>query len=150
MSRIGSIPCSFSESLAPRFRTLSSFSEWGCPLATFILLWEVEEGGLAPAAYGGPSVERRGLLSRPVGGWAALRQTFIILACHVAHDISRAPAQGREAVAMANGVFFMNLEKALGIWWEPGVQRRLMPIGSPMARFRTPSASHSANEPSQQ
>ena len=86
----------------------------------------------------------------PEGGWDVLRQVLIMLACYVAYDISRALAQGREAVAMANGVFFMNLEKALGIWWEPGVQRRLMPIGSPMARFRTPSASHSANEPSQQ
>ena len=38
-----------------------------------------------------------------------------MVACYAAYDLSRALAQGREAVALANGVFFMNLEKALGI-----------------------------------
>jgi membrane-associated phospholipid phosphatase len=51
-----------------------------------------------------------------------------MLACYVAYDLSRALAQGREAVAMANGVFFMNLEKALGIWWEPWVQGRVSAV----------------------
>ena len=54
----------------------------------------------------------------------ALRQAIIMVACYAAYDVSRALAQGREAVALANGVFFMNLEKALGIWWEPWIQGR--------------------------
>jgi membrane-associated phospholipid phosphatase len=48
-----------------------------------------------------------------------------MIACYAAYDLSRALAQGREAVAMANGIFFMNLEKALHIWWEPWVQGRV-------------------------
>jgi hypothetical protein len=54
----------------------------------------------------------------------AVRQALIMVACYAAYDVSRALAQGREAVALANGVFFMNLEKALGIWWEPWIQAR--------------------------
>src|SRR5674476_1521982 len=50
---------------------------------------------------------------------------MIMMACYAAYDVSRALAQGREAIALANGVFFMNLEKALGIWWEPWVQGRV-------------------------
>jgi membrane-associated phospholipid phosphatase len=61
----------------------------------------------------------------PFGGEDMLRQAMIMMACYAAYDISRALAQGREAAALANGVFFMNLEKALGIWWEPWVQGRV-------------------------
>ena len=61
----------------------------------------------------------------PTGADDVVRQVLIMVACYAAYDISRALAQGREAVAMANGVFFMNLEKALGIWWEPWVQGRV-------------------------
>ena len=61
----------------------------------------------------------------PVGVEDVVRQTMIMMACYAAYDVSRALAQGREAVALANGVFFMNLEKALGIWWEPWVQGRV-------------------------
>ena len=64
----------------------------------------------------------------PDGGWDLLRQVLIMLACYLAYDFSRALSQGREAVAMANGVFFMNLEKALGIWWEPWVQGRVSAV----------------------
>jgi membrane-associated phospholipid phosphatase len=64
----------------------------------------------------------------PGGGWDILRQALIMLACYVAYDASRALAQGREAIAMANGVFFMNLEKAIGIWWEPWVQGRVSAV----------------------
>ena len=53
------------------------------------------------------------------------RQAIIMLACYAAYDFSRALAQGREAVALANGLFFMNLEKALHIWWEPWIQGRV-------------------------
>jgi hypothetical protein len=51
-----------------------------------------------------------------------------MLACYVAYDLSRALAQGREAIAMANGIYFMNLEKALGIWWEPWIQGRISAV----------------------
>jgi PAP2 superfamily len=61
----------------------------------------------------------------PDGGWDVVRQALIMLACYVAYDLSRALAQGREAIAMANGIYFMNLEKALGIWWEPWIQGRV-------------------------
>jgi hypothetical protein len=61
----------------------------------------------------------------PEGGWDLLRQVLIMAACYAAYDVSRALAQGKEAVALANGTFFMNLEKALGIWWEPWIQARV-------------------------
>ena len=57
-----------------------------------------------------------------------MRQALIMLACYVAYDLSRALAQGREAIAMANGIYFMNLEKALGIWWEPWIQGRISAV----------------------
>lgn len=61
----------------------------------------------------------------PTGGEDVLREALIMVVCYAAYDFSRALAQGREAVALANGVFFMNLEKALGIWWEPWIQGRV-------------------------
>ncbi len=64
----------------------------------------------------------------PDGAWDVFRQALIMLACYLAYDFSRALSQGREAVAMANGIFFMNLEKALGIWWEPWVQGRVSAV----------------------
>ena len=64
----------------------------------------------------------------PEGGWDAARQALIMLACYVAYDLSRTLAQGREAIAMANGIYFMNLEKALGIWWEPWIQGRVSAV----------------------
>jgi len=54
-----------------------------------------------------------------------VRQVLLMLACYAVYDISRAVVVGREAVAMANGLFFMNLEKAMGIFWEPWVQGRV-------------------------
>lgn len=64
----------------------------------------------------------------PSGGEDVVRQVLIMFACYAAYDVSRALAQGREAVALANGVFFMNLEKALGIWWEPWIQGRVSTV----------------------
>jgi PAP2 superfamily len=64
----------------------------------------------------------------PSGGWDLLRQTLIMLACYLAYDFSRTLAQGREAMAMTNGVYFMNLEKAIGIWWEPWIQARISAV----------------------
>jgi len=70
----------------------------------------------------------------PSGGEDVIRQGIIMMACYATYDISRALAQGREAVALANGVFFMNLEKALGIWWEPWIQGRVSEI-EPLMSF---------------
>ena len=61
----------------------------------------------------------------PRGGEDVLRQGLIMLACYAVYDFSRAAVVGREAVAMANGLFFMNLEKAMGMFWEPWVQGRV-------------------------
>ena len=44
--------------------------------------------------------------------------------CYVAYA-SRALAQGREAVALANGVFLMNLRRPSGVWWEPSIRAAL-------------------------
>jgi membrane-associated phospholipid phosphatase len=80
----------------------------------------------------GPAVGR--LLSdarfslAPRGGEDVLRQGLIMVACYAAYDVSRALAQGREVIALANGVYFMNLEKALGIWWEPWIQGRVTSV----------------------
>jgi len=68
------------------------------------------------------------------GGEDVLRQGMIMLICYAAYDLSRAFVQGREAVAMANGVFFMNLEKALGIFWEPWIQGRVSSV-EPLMSF---------------
>jgi membrane-associated phospholipid phosphatase len=57
-----------------------------------------------------------------------LRQGLFMLACYAAYDISRAFVQGREAVAMANGLFFMNAEKAMHIWWEPWLQAKVSDV----------------------
>jgi len=65
----------------------------------------------------------------PDGGWDVVRQALIMFACYLAYDLSRALSQGREAIAMANGIYFMNLEKALGIWWEPWIQGRVSAVG---------------------
>jgi PAP2 superfamily len=61
----------------------------------------------------------------PSGGEDVLRQGLIMLACYAVYDLSRAVVVGREAVAMANGLFFMNVEKALGVFVEPWVQGRV-------------------------
>lgn len=65
----------------------------------------------------------------PRGGEDLLRQGLIMIACYAAYDVSRALAQGREALALANGVFFMDFERALGIWWEPWIQGRISEAG---------------------
>lgn len=70
----------------------------------------------------------------PRGGEDVLRQGLIMLACYAAYDVSRAMVMGREAVAMANGMFFMNLEKALGFYWEPWIQGRLS-SSEPLMQF---------------
>ena len=70
----------------------------------------------------------------PRGGEDVLREGMIMLACYAAYDISRAVVMGRETVAMANGMFFMNLEKALGIYWEPWIQGRLS-ASEPLMQF---------------
>ena len=70
----------------------------------------------------------------PSGGEDVLRQAMIMVCCYAAYDVSRALAQGREAVALTNGIFFMNLEKAFGIWWEPWIQGRISSL-APLMSF---------------
>lgn len=70
----------------------------------------------------------------PRGSEDMLRQGLIMLACYAAYDFSRAAVMGREAVAVANGMFFMNLEKALGIYWEPWIQGHASAYG-PLMQF---------------
>ncbi len=65
----------------------------------------------------------------PHGGEDALRQGVIMLTCYVVYALSRAFAQGHEAAAIANGTFFMNLEKSLGIFWEPWIQGQVSRVG---------------------
>jgi membrane-associated phospholipid phosphatase len=63
----------------------------------------------------------------PRDGEDVLRQCLIMLVCYVAYAATRWLAyliDGREAAARANGLFFMNLEKALGMYWEPWIQGR--------------------------
>ena len=57
-----------------------------------------------------------------------LRQAVIMLIMYAAYDLSRTFVKGREMVAMAHGIYFMNLEKALGIYWEPWIQGRVSAI----------------------
>jgi membrane-associated phospholipid phosphatase len=69
----------------------------------------------------------------PSGAEDLLRQGLIMLVCYAAYDLSRAIVQGREAVAYANGLFFMNLEKALGIFVESWIQSRVSSFEPAMA-----------------
>ena len=62
------------------------------------------------------------------GGEDVLRQALIMLACYALYDVSRAVVMGREDTAMANGLFFLNLERAMGIYVEPWVQGRVSSI----------------------
>ena len=52
-----------------------------------------------------------------------------MMACYAVYDVSRAFVAGREAAAMANGVFFMNLEKALTSGGSRGSRARSARIG---------------------
>jgi hypothetical protein len=65
----------------------------------------------------------------PRGGEDALRQGLIMLGCYGAYAFSRVLVEGREAIAMANGMFFMHAEKTMGIFWEPWIQGRVSSIG---------------------
>ena len=69
-------------------------------------------------------------MSVPRNAEDVLRQGLLMLMMYAAYDISRAWAyvQGREAVAHDNGMFFMNLEKAVGIWVEPWIQARVSSV----------------------
>ncbi len=67
-------------------------------------------------------------VSVPGGGADILRQAFFMLLCYAAYDFSRALVMGREAIAYSNGLFFMNLEKALGIYVEPWIQGRVSSV----------------------
>ena len=68
----------------------------------------------------------------PSGGEDVLRQGLIMLALYAVYDVSRAVVVGREATAMANGLFFLNLEKAMHIYVEPWVQSHISSIPGAM------------------
>jgi membrane-associated phospholipid phosphatase len=73
--------------------------------------------------------------SVPRGAEDVLRQGFIMLLMYTAYDLSRALVVGRESVAYANGMFFMNLEKALGMYVEPWIQARVSSVPVLMSAF---------------
>ena len=64
-----------------------------------------------------------------------LRQALIMLVTYAAYDLSRTFVRGREMVAMDHGIYFMNLEKALGIYWEPWIQARVSAVEPVMSIF---------------
>ena len=68
----------------------------------------------------------------PSGGEDVLRQGLLMLAMYAVYDVSRALVVGREATAMANGLFFLNLEKAMHIYAEPWVQSHISSIPGAM------------------
>jgi hypothetical protein len=68
----------------------------------------------------------------PSGGEDVLRQGLLMLACYALYDLSRGLVVGREATAMANGLFFLNLEKAMHIYIEPWVQSHVSSIPGAM------------------
>ena len=68
----------------------------------------------------------------PSGGEDVLRQGLLMLAMYAVYDVSRALVVGREATAMANGLFFLNLEKAMHIYIEPWVQSHISSIPGAM------------------
>ena len=76
-------------------------------------------------------------VSVPRNAEDVLRQGLLMLMMYAAYDISRAWAyvQGREAVAHDYGMFFMNLEKAVGIWVEPWIQARVSSVDWIMGGF---------------
>lgn len=69
----------------------------------------------------------------PSGGEDVLRQGLLMLACYAIYDVSRGLVVGREATAMANGLFFLNLEKAMHIFVEPWVQSRVSTVPAAMS-----------------
>ena len=50
-----------------------------------------------------------------------------MLATYAAYDFSRTLVKGRQG-RHGNGTFFMNLEKALGMYWEPWIQARISAV----------------------
>ena len=68
----------------------------------------------------------------PKGGEDLLRQGLLMLAMYAAYDVSRAVVAGRDDTAMANGLFFLNLEKAMHIYIEPWVQSHISSIPGAM------------------
>lgn len=67
-------------------------------------------------------------VSVPTGAEDILRQALLVLLMYATYDFSRALVIGRESVAQANGLFFMNLEKAMGIYVEPWIQARVSSV----------------------
>ena len=69
----------------------------------------------------GPYLDDTRFSITPRAAEDVLRQAFLMLATNAAYDFSRTLVKGRQTVAMENGTFFMNLEKSLGMYWEPWI-----------------------------
>ena len=66
----------------------------------------------------------RGLGERLPRGWGdLLRQFAFFFVAYQGYQLVRGIADGRDAVAMANGVNVMHLERSLGAFFEPGFQQ---------------------------
>lgn len=76
----------------------------------------------------GPYLDDTRFSITPRAAEDVLRQAFLMLATYAAYDFSRTLVKGRQTVAMENGTFFMNLEKSLGMYWEPWIQARISAV----------------------
>jgi hypothetical protein len=60
-------------------------------------------------------------------GWVdLLRQFAFFFVAYQGYQLVRGIADGRDAVALANGVHVMNLERSLGAFFEPGFQQAFL------------------------
>lgn len=64
----------------------------------------------------------------PRGGRDVLMQFSLMYGLYYLYRITRALAQGREAVAFANADAVVRAERALGIYWEPWLQARFSSV----------------------
>ena len=65
--------------------------------------------------------------SRLPRGWGDLvRQFALFLLCYQGYQVVRGIADGKEAVAIANAQHVIHLERALGAFFEPGLQQTFL------------------------
>ena len=70
----------------------------------------------------------RALGARLPRGWGdLLRQFAFFFIAYWGYQLVRGIADGRDAVALANGVHVMQLERSLGAFFEPGFQQAFLP-----------------------
>ena len=69
----------------------------------------------------------RGLGRRLPGGWTdLLRQLAFFFVAYQGYQLVRGIADGKDAVAFANGIHVMQLERSLGAFFEPGFQQAFL------------------------